>query len=624
MKKSYLLIIFLFITYSLLAQTQERRNKLADSLLTALDNHPQRDSMKTVILMKLADLYMRNNNKKAIEYYNRAIEAAQGGVRNKLFIASQHMGIGMIHSTIGEDDKAIEKYFTAIKILEERYPLKLGDLYICISNSFNHMGDYPKASSYLNYAEEIFAGKKDTIGLIEIVQSKSSIYDAMGKYDSAEIIVREGINLSRAAHDTWTEMGMFSNLGLMQKKTGKYDEAIANFKIALDICQREGFMIDMGEGAYNNLACGYLAAGKFATALPLFDSSIALAELHHNAKGLMENYRNLAELYGKTNNYKLQAIYLKKHYGIKDSLYTIDKNNQITQMEADYIVGKKSEEILTQQAAVAKEKNTRNLFILLGSFALLAAIGLLFFFFRTRKINKVITKQKNELQVLNDLKNRLFGIISHDLRNPLVTLRSYLTLSENPSLTPEKQTQIRNQTREMVAQTTDMLDNLLVWSASQIKSNTVQISHTDIEEVLQLTADMVALQAQQKNIALSIEAEEGAVALADKNLLSIVCRNLLTNAIKFTVAGGKVDIQTHRSNGHVRVSFADNGVGMSREQIAELMQNKAVSAAGTQQEKGTGLGIFLVKELVQKMNGELQIESTEGKGSKFIVVLDAA
>src|SRR6185295_7350389 len=115
-------------------------------------------------------------NKKSIKYYERAIKAAQGGIRNNLFIASQHMGIGLIYSTIGEEEKAIEKYLVSVKILDGKYPLKLGDLYLCISNSFNHLHNYPKAVNYLQQAEEIFAGKKDTIGLIGIISSKSSIY----------------------------------------------------------------------------------------------------------------------------------------------------------------------------------------------------------------------------------------------------------------------------------------------------------------------------------------------------------------------------------------------------------------------------------------------------------------
>jgi signal transduction histidine kinase len=323
-------------------------------------------------------------------------------------------------------------------------------------------------------------------------------------------------------------------------------------------------------------------------------------------------------------DYEKQCRYLQMHYNLKDSVFTQDKNNQITQMEADYIVNKKSAEVLEQQAEVTRQRNSRNLFILFTSFAVLVAAGLFYFFRRTQKANRMIRQQKDELQKLNDIKNRLFGIISHDLRNPLVTLRSYLSLSDDPSIPPEKQASMKNRTREVVTQTTDMLDNLLVWAGSQIKEDAVQIHHTDIAEVVQDSIDTVSLQAQQKSIIIRLNEAVGTMALADKNLLSIVCRNLLTNAVKFTPDGGQINIGVEKKDDHVAIAFADTGIGMNQQLVQQLQEYKASSAKGTNDEKGTGLGIFLVKELVQKMKGSLLVQSTEGKGSVFTVVLERA
>ena len=112
------------------------------------------------------------------------------------------------------------------------------------------------------------------------------------------------------------------------------------------------------------------------------------------------------------------------------------------------------------------------------------------------------------------------------------------------------------------------------------------------------------------------------MALADRNLLSIVCRNLLTNAVKFTPEGGQVTIGVQQQSNYIAIAFADTGIGMSEQLVQQLQEYKAGSVKVTNNEKGAGLGIFLVKELVQKIKGRLLVKITEGKGSVFTVMLE--
>jgi signal transduction histidine kinase len=600
------------------------QTKIVDSLLTALDNHPEKDSMQTAILEQLGLLYSRNNNKKAVEYFTRAIAVAPG-IRVDTFISDQYMEIAYLYYDDGNYDKALENYLASVQILEKtNNTIKLSKAYLGLGNVFTRLKNFEKARSYFIIAEPIIMKNKDVVREEFLYNSLGNYYYEMQLFDSAAYVMNKSLRLAQERKDIWSEMGMSMNMGLMYKKIKRMDSSLVYVKQAEAIAKREDIMGKVGDVIYNNLASVYSESGQYATAKAYFDSSIAYSKQFHSLRSEMENYRNLADMYGRMKDYEKQSMYLQMHYNLKDSVFTQDKNNQITQMEADYVVNKKSAEVLEQQAEVTRQRNTRNLFILFTSFAVLAAAGILFFYLRMKKTNKTIRQQKDELQKLNDIKNRLFGIISHDLRNPLVTLRSYLSLSDDPSLSADKQASMKNRTREVVTQTTDMLDNLLVWAGSQIKDNAVEIQHTDITEVIQDSIDTVSLQAQQKNIVIRLNEAAEAMALADKNLLSIVCRNLLTNAVKFTPEGGWIDVGVQKKDNHIAIAFTDTGVGMSEQLVQQLQEYKAVSGQGTNNEKGTGLGIFLVKELVQKMKGSLLVQSAEGKGSVFTVVLETA
>ncbi len=236
--------------------------------------------------------------------------------------------------------------------------------------------------------------------------------------------------------------------------------------------------------------------------------------------------------------------------------------------------------------------------------------------------NELIHKQNIELENLNQVKDRLFGIISHDLRNPLVTLRTYLSLAEDIALPAEKKQYFKKATMQAVAQTCDMLDNLLVWANLQIKQAPPAITPINLEEGLLDVINTVQSQAAEKGITL-VQQVDMKQALGEYNIITIAIRNILTNAIKFSTAGSTVHVHTLQDKNGVLISIRDAGIGMSPEQVQQLYSNDTGSTPGTAEEKGSGLGIFLVRELLQKINGSLIISSEIDKGSCFTIVLQA-
>lgn len=242
--------------------------------------------------------------------------------------------------------------------------------------------------------------------------------------------------------------------------------------------------------------------------------------------------------------------------------------------------------------------------------------------FLLQKQNEQISKQKNELVTLNHVKDRLFSIISHDLRNPLVTLRSYLMLADNANLAAEKKQQFKMQTMQAVMHTSDMLDNLLAWAQVQIKQEESEIAPVEISTLVKDVVAEVKAQALQKEIKIDLNIQD-LYAAGNYDILNIALRNLLTNAIKYSRRAGLITLETNKEIDTIAITVSDEGQGMTAAQIRSVFKKEHHTTAGTLNEKGSGLGLFLVMELLEKINAELTIESEPGKGSSFTIHLPA-
>ena len=232
--------------------------------------------------------------------------------------------------------------------------------------------------------------------------------------------------------------------------------------------------------------------------------------------------------------------------------------------------------------------------------------------------NTQIQKQKTELENLNIVKDRLFSIISHDIRNPLLNIRSYLLLTENENLNTEQKAIYKNRTLYAVSQTGEMLDNLLIWANMQIKNTQTTITPINLKDCVSDIISVLQIQVDQKKISLVSSIDEILIP-SDYHILSIALRNLLTNAIKFSHENQIVHIQSKIENNYLYLTIQDHGIGMNEDQIQQIYKKENISTLGTQGEKGSGLGLFLVNELLSKINTELIIKSKLNEGSQFIL-----
>ena len=241
------------------------------------------------------------------------------------------------------------------------------------------------------------------------------------------------------------------------------------------------------------------------------------------------------------------------------------------------------------------------------------------------KKQKILLEEKvaiktAELKELNSSKDRFFSIIAHDLKNPFNIIIGFSEIlnEEIKANHVARINEYANNINTSAIQTLRLLENLLEWASSQsgkISFNPVPISIMELlDEELKMAKDM----AIAKNIELIKSYSEDATIVADRNMVKTILRNLISNAIKFTRRNGKIEVKAGIIRNQLEISVRDSGIGMTKEIMKQLFRIDAdISTRGTEDEKGTGLGLFLCKDFVEKHGGKIWVESESGKGSVF-------
>jgi PAS domain S-box-containing protein len=237
------------------------------------------------------------------------------------------------------------------------------------------------------------------------------------------------------------------------------------------------------------------------------------------------------------------------------------------------------------------------------------------------QLNQTLANQNTQLNANNQLKNKLFAIIAHDLRSPFATLSGLIDLLEMGVLSEAEIAVVLAELKKKNTNISATLDNLLLWANSLLDGEKIEWLRLDLAQIVQTTLDFLQILAQPKQIQLVNEIPANQFVLADKNMLTVILRNLTANGIKFTPAGGKITIQSTENEQVIEVWVADTGLGMSLETQASLFKERTTTK-GTNQEKGTGLGLLICKEFVEKMGGKIWVESQLNVGSTFKFTLN--
>jgi signal transduction histidine kinase len=499
-----------------------------------------------------------------------------------------------------------------------------------VGSVLKELGQFDNAINHLQLSQKISDKIHDRGQEAYYLDEMGDIYLKQKDFTNAEASFLKSLKITRARELNDLEPRTLSGLANLYFDKNDLERASLYYDTVFSLHTKTQNIFGQGE---SNLGKGkvLLKQGKFKEALVLIDRTFLSAQ-EINARTLeIRCLEVLAALYEQQGDYKRSLNYYKQYQTLQDSLFSQDMLDKLFQDQLRFATETKDSEISAlSKARTAQDEEMRQQDLLTNILVVISALAaiLLFTVYRSgsrrKRINALllehqedIKKRSIELEQLNKVKDKFFSIISHDLRSPVNALGSILDLIDSKNLTIDEFTRLTKELRVQVNHTKTLITNLLDWALLQMDNLKIQTEKINLAQIVDDNARLLSSM-HTKLVKIVNTIPENAVGLADLNMINLVFRNLILNGIKFTEDGGQITISSKDGGDHHTISIADNGVGI-RPEIQSLIFTKTTgySTRGTANEKGTGLGLILCKEFVERNGGKIWLESEMGKGSTF-------
>lgn len=516
----------------------------------------------------------------------------------------------------------------------------------------------------LQFAREV----KNEPLIATILQNMGSLANSMEKFDLALTYLRESLEIHTRTKNERGIAGALANIGISLKQMGQADSAIKNYDLAAQRFKQLGDVVNQAK-MNSNIGQLYMAEGQFAKAMRYLNLAIDMMEEQKNYNDLVNSlnaktqlhikqeqykaailtakrsiqlaeqqgyllgaknaYDYLAEAQSKEDEYDDALSSLRKMQSFTDSIRREEQEKLVAEMEARYASEKKDLQISQQKNQLAIQALRMKSSYWIGGLLVMLIVFLSFTYWRISKLNALLRakhadleKKNEELAQLSAFKDRLLTVVSHDVRNPLSGIKSMLGLQAAGAIAVEEFSEWNVNMTQRVDSALSMLSNLLEWSKLQYVGLKPYPEKLDLNLFLREVIEQVQYQAALKSVYLKWEVAPGSTVLADRQMLRVCLYNLLSNAIKFSHKGSSVWLMGRQRGKEIALEVIDLGVGMDAEAKQKVMQPRiSFSTYGTENEKGSGIGLVLVHELLTLMHAQLEVESEPGEGSVFRIIL---
>jgi len=576
-----------------------------------------------------------SNLKQALEIRKR--------IKDEPGIARCYNGMGIVQGDIGKSSDALDYYFKSLSInIKLHRKADAASNYNNIGTIFEDLEIYPKSMEYYKRAISLWMESHNMVGISIAYLNIAEILIAQKKYDPAIVYLSKSMKLSREHDDNDMMSLLYADFGICYAYKRQYQTSLSNYSLALQIATVHNIAADKAN-AYTGFATVYNMQTDYRQAYRYAALGKALADKLGNLSLRVPATLQLSEALGGLK--KFEAFKVRKQYAVlKDSLKNDETIQKLTSFNLESNFADKQRRIAEQQQRMEERYKQniqrRGLLIAMFSVIIIALSAVLIVYYRAKRnqqrINAVlvhknqqVSQQQAELEVqaqkINDsniLKDRLIAVLAHDLRSPLGTLRGLFSLLEDEDITQEQFLSMIPNALRKLDQTAEFLDTLLFWINSQLKNFGGSAKMMSIKDIVMDKVSSYQEQAAEKAITLTGNVPGSPVVFADENSVKIVLRNLITNAIKFSKPSDTITISAYQQDeNNVLLSVKDTGVGMTETQRNKLFKNKVDSQTGTNNESGTGMGLLFCKDLVEKCNGKIWVESKPGQGTEFFFTL---
>jgi signal transduction histidine kinase len=621
--KLYLLFIIIALTNHAYAQ-----QKVADRLKKNLQNNATNDTNRVNILNDLAyALYNNNNWSEVKKYSDEAISLSQR-LKFSKGEAYAYRRLSTVYMKDNANPLSLEYLIKAYKIFK-----LLGDSINC-ARTLTNVGIYYHTIKYYNFSLNYFsqalqqanALKRYTLQII-LLSDIGDVYERTGQIAKAHSNYVEALVIAQEKKIDDDLPFCYSNLASIYFKEKTYKTALKYCEkvIAIQKASSEVEPKDMAE-TYITQARVYFALKNYVFARQILNESNRITQSTENSEDRLLIYREFYLLDSAQHNYEaaLKSNYL--YNKLDDSLININKNQVVALFNVKFELQRRDDE--NKRLRAAAEKNqviiSKQHAVQAGLLIGLVVICLGFVYFQhinnqVKAKNKIIEQQNLVLENSNMVKNKLFSIISHDLRSPITQLISMLNLWESGQVNKQELWELTPEIKGDIINTLELLDNLLIWSRNQLqgfKFNPEWFNAHDLadENIKDLHNNIV-----QKKLVVENSISPPTRLYADIAMVKIVLRNLMSNAIKFTPQGGLISIGSYRKNNKLIIYVQDTGVGIKNTDKEKIFSFTTHSTIGTDNEKGTGIGLRICRDFMEMNQGEIWVESKENEGTKFFI-----
>lgn len=546
-----------------------------------------------VLSLRLRGLYedLSNNYEKAIEYYLQSLQAARL-INAPEYELAALSDLAIAYFAIREPQKAKEFYLQCARMSE-------GD------------GKIPS--------------------LINTYNNLAVIYTQLSQYDSSRLLLEKAVLLGRPLEKQGliSLSSTYNNLGNLYFREKKFDAALPYFYQNLAMHNNPHNLSDLWVDKLN-LADVYIEKHQFDSATMYAEDAMELAKRLESKSKEADSYSILAKLAEYRGNYKQAYQYIKQWYSLDTAILHSDTYKTIADLQERFHAKEREAENMLLQDKVEKETiRTRELTMVAGALAIIGVLVAIGFFIkrnanrRLKATNDLIIQQNAKLSELNYEKNSLISIVSHDLNTPFATIQIWgQVLQDDFDRLTEEQQKAMNRILQAGAYGERLIQRILDVERADIGNHKMQLEKFDLRAFGEEMIDNFTPMANKKRITLHADAGKKLYILSDRYLVSRIFENLLSNAIKYTPQDRNVWMNLSEDQDTVTIKVRDEGVGIEKEELPYLFSKYSkISSRTTDGEGSNGLGLSIVKRIVEEINGRISCESEVGWGSVFTVVL---
>ena len=533
---------------------------------------------------------------------------------------------------IGENDRAMKRAIKALKLIDASgTPANKTSIYITIGEIMRTNNKPNKALIYYARAEKIAKQEELFYALGKIYNNQSIIARDQGDTLTSIEKLEHSARMYHMSRGDAAAAPAYYNLGLQYIDIGKYAEGRRYIRKVLDIGIANGFDKAKYFGFYG-MGYYYEKLGNVKDAEHHFMNALEIAKKHNNPPNIGRVYEALYLMYKKNNISDKALKYFELNKEIVDSLDIVENEAVIENLEARYQLAQKEKE--NKELRLIQTRQRLSFFI--GGGVILILIMVLVFLYLTlrnkhrqnrllalqkeqidnknsqlNELNEAVFEQKKQLEDLNQLKDTMFSIISHDLRSPLSSVYMLMRMIDEQGLDTAKGLEMVKELSREVNQSLFLLNNLMIWSNINLQQVQPYFESFSVKSIVSEVVDFFKNDIEFKKLNVRVDIDKGLNVWADLNMTQTILQNLLSNAIRFSYEAGEIVVAATKQENKILITVEDYGEGIDQGKIKEIFEPAVRLKKGTMGERGVGLGLNISNTYAELMEGELKIVSLD-------------